>query len=355
MENHAYMDSAALRKLWIKEARGGILRIFIALFVFQIISFAVVNIAAIALAIISPHLFLELADNAIFNILLSSGAMYLLAFPVFYLIVRKMRVHRPEKKKLEAGELMTALFAGEALMIAGNYVGIALMAIVEGIIGQPISNGTADLISDAPIWLLALIVVVIGPIVEELIFRKLVIDRLSVHGELFAIIVSSVAFGIFHQNIYQLFYATLLGFLLGYVYLKCGDIKVPVLIHMVMNLLGSIVALFVQEKADTLLEILENEAYATGEMPYDVIFQLYDAICAILSYDALVYGMAIAGFVILIIGFSRKKFRLSRECPLPLDAGGLTEATLLNAGTLLFLALSAIITMMNMISQIITA
>lgn len=354
MENQTYMDGSTLRKLWIREARGGILRIFIALFVFQIISFAVVNLVAVALAIISPHLYLELADNAIFNILLSSGVMYLLAFPVFYLIVRRMRVRRPEKHELKAGELIIALFAAEALMIAGNYVGVALMAIVEGIIGQPIPNGTSDLISDAPIWLLALIVVVIGPIVEELIFRKLMIDRLSVHGEFFAIIVSSVAFGIFHQNVYQLFYATLLGFLLGYVYLKCGDIKVPILIHMLMNLLGSIVALFVQEKAETLVEILENEAYAT-EMPYDVTLQLYNALCAVLSYEALVYGMAIAGFVMLIIGFSRKKFRLSKDCPLPLDSRGLSEATLINAGTILFLALSAIMTVMNMILPIITA
>ena len=348
MENQAYTDSVALRKLWIKEARGGISRIFISLFVFQIISFGVVNLTAIALAIISPRLYLELAENAVFNILLSSGAMYCLAFPVFYLMVRKMKVRLPQKTKLEAGELITALFIAETLMIAGSYASMSLTALIEGIIGQPIPDNTSELILDTPIWLLILIVVIIGPIVEELIFRKLMIDRLSPHGELYAVIVSSVAFGIFHQNIYQLFYATLLGFLLGYLYLKSGDIKISIFVHMIINLLGSVVALFIQEKVALLSELSDNAAYAE-EIPYDVAFKLYDAVCAVLSYEALVYGMALAGFVMLIIGFRRKKYRLSKDCPLPLDARGLTEATLVNVGAILFLALSAIMTFMNMI------
>ena len=85
------------------------------------------------------------------------------------------------------------------------------------------------------------------------------------------------------------------------------------------------------------------------------MLKLYDAICAVSSYAVFVYGMAITGFVMLIIGFTKKKFRLSRDCPLPLDAWGLTEATLLNAGVILFLVLSAIITLINMILPLIAA
>ena len=348
MENQTYTDGVAPRKLWIKEARGGISRIFISLFVFQIISFGVVNLTAIALAIFSPKLYLVLAESAVFNILLSSGVMYCLAFPIFYLMVRKMRVRLPKKTKLEAGELITSLFIAETLMIVGSYVSLSLTSLLEEIIGQPIPDNTSELILDAPVWLLILIVVIIGPIVEELIFRKLMIDRLSLHGELYAVIVSSVAFGIFHQNVYQLFYATLFGFLLGYVYLKSGNIKLSILLHMVINLLGSVVALFIQEKLTLLGELSENADYAY-EIPYDVAFKLYGAVCAVLSYEALVYGMGLAGLVMLIIGFRKKKYRLSKDCPLPLDASGLTKATLVNVGTVLFLVLSAIMTLMNVI------
>ena len=48
-------------------------------------------------------------------------------------------------------------------------------------------------------------------------FRKLIIDRMSIYGDKLAIIVSSIAFGLFHGNFYQIFYATLIGFILGYV------------------------------------------------------------------------------------------------------------------------------------------
>lgn len=349
MQDNFVYDTALERRGWIREAGGRCARIFLALLAFELISGAAVYGFSFMLAIFDPDTYLLIADDAVFNILLSSVPMYLIAFPVLYLIIRKMKVHRPVKTKLEPGELLLALFVAEALMLAGNYVGLTLMSFVEGILGQPIPDSTAGIIAEAPPWILAIIVVAIGPTVEELIFRKLFIDRLRVHGDLYAIIVSSVAFGIFHQNIYQLFYATLIGFLLGYLYIKSGDIKKPILIHMAINFFGSVAGFFVQDNIDVLNEILETieEKGPGAELPYETVFELYGSMSAILSYTMLIYGMAIAGIVIIILAFVKKQIKLSKTPPLPLDAGGLAEATLLNVGAILFLVLSVIMTVSN--------
>ena len=201
MEYNTYVDPSLERKLWIRDAANRVSRIFLALFVYEIISYALVYAVTLVMAIINPSLYLEVAESPIFNMLLSSFSMYLVAFPVLYLMVRKMRVHRFEKKKLEAGEMVLAFCIAETLGLIGSYISNILTTTFTAVTGIVPEDGTSDLIAETPIWLLAIIVVVIGPIVEELIFRKLIIDRLSVHGELFAIILSSVAFGIFHQNI----------------------------------------------------------------------------------------------------------------------------------------------------------
>ena len=101
-------------------------------------------------------------------------------------------------------------------MFVGNMIGSSLNGIIGTILGHEIKNSTSDLIETTPLWLVFLVVVIIGPIVEELMFRKLMIDRLGRYGDAVAITVSSIAFGLFHGNFYQFFYAAMLGFVLGY-------------------------------------------------------------------------------------------------------------------------------------------
>ena len=108
MYNKPFSEPSPERRLWIREAAGGISRIFLALFVFELVSLALVYAVVFALALFAPSIYVALAESAIFNILLSSVSMYLVAFPIFYLIVRKMRTHRLEKRKPKAGTLLLA-------------------------------------------------------------------------------------------------------------------------------------------------------------------------------------------------------------------------------------------------------
>ncbi|WP_442856211.1 CPBP family intramembrane glutamic endopeptidase [Butyrivibrio sp. MC2021] len=87
-----------------------------------------------------------------------------------------------------------------------------------------------------------IMVAVLAPIFEELVFRKLIIDRTIRYGELMSIVFSSLAFGLFHCNLYQVFYAFVLGLILGYVYVRTGNIILTIIMHMCVNASSSVLA-----------------------------------------------------------------------------------------------------------------
>ena len=77
----------------------------------------------------------------------------------------------------------------------------------------------------------------IGPIMEELIFRGAVLDRLCLAAYPFwmANLIQAVLFGVFHTNLVQGIYAFLWGSLLGLVYQATGSILASILAHIVFN------------------------------------------------------------------------------------------------------------------------
>ena len=54
----------------------------------------------------------------------------------------------------------------------------------------------------------------------------------------YAMVYSSVVFGVLHVNLVQMLYGFLLGLMLAYVYEKYGSLKAPAAAHMAMNLLS---------------------------------------------------------------------------------------------------------------------
>ena len=98
----------------------------------------------------------------------------------------------------------------------------------------------------------------IGPIVEELVFREGILRQLKKAGlsSLSAIIISSVLFGLAHGNMAQFVMATLLGVVLGVLYERTGDIRLSAPAHILNNSFGVLLLYFPQieegfEKIDT--------------------------------------------------------------------------------------------------------
>ena len=97
-----------------------------------------------------------------------------------------------------------------------------LMTIVSVITGETMVHQVEEMIMDMSLWAVILSAVILAPIMEELIFRKLVLDRLAGYGPAVAMSVSALVFGLAHGNFYQFFYAFLLGLIFAYIYLHTG-------------------------------------------------------------------------------------------------------------------------------------
>lgn len=90
--------------------------------------------------------------------------------------------------------------------------------------------------SDFGIWGGILRVVILAPVVEELIFRGIILTGFRRNYPAFlAIFLSALLFALFHLNPWQLLPTFLLGLLLGYVRLRSGSLLAAIITHALHN------------------------------------------------------------------------------------------------------------------------
>ncbi|NLJ96555.1 MAG: CPBP family intramembrane metalloprotease [Clostridiales bacterium] len=94
-----------------------------------------------------------------------------------------------------------------------------------------------------------LYVIIIAPILEELIMRGILFNRLR-YGMTFVVanMIQSMVFGIYHMNLIQGLYAFGTGLILGYIYEKTRTLMAPIFLHMTINALGIILPNLIGEK-----------------------------------------------------------------------------------------------------------
>lgn len=180
-------------------------------------------------------------------VLFTSLANYMVGGIVTYLIVRDMPVICKPVARRTSGKL---LFAGFLVCISGlylgNVIGQMLMRLVSALQGKPMINPVEQILNGLSGWAIFLTMVVMAPICEEIIFRKVIIDRIRLYGDKAAIVVSGFIFGLCHGNFYQFFYAFIIGAVFAYIYIQTGRLRYTIVFHMIINFLGSMVGLKVQ-------------------------------------------------------------------------------------------------------------
>jgi membrane protease YdiL (CAAX protease family) len=83
----------------------------------------------------------------------------------------------------------------------------------------------------------ALSIGIIGPIVEEFIFREAILGWMLRGGvnKWVAITASAIVFGLIHANPAQIPFATVIGFIFGIIYYKTGNIVITSILHILNN------------------------------------------------------------------------------------------------------------------------
>ena len=194
----------------------------------------------------------EIINNINISTVISAICNYILPLPILIHLMNKIKSTRPEIHKINIKTFLKYLCITITLMWIGNLTGTIITTILGGAIQSDISNPIQTLINSTDIWLNLLLISIIGPIFEEFFFRKLLIDRTIVYGAKVSIILSAVIFGLVHGNLNQFFYSALIGGFLGYVYIKTGRITYTIALHMIINLIGSVVSLSLNNSISSL-------------------------------------------------------------------------------------------------------
>lgn len=247
---------------------------------------------------------------------------YLVGLPVGLFIMRKVPALSREKVSFGPGRYLALLPMCIFLMYAGNLAGVLVSSLLSLLL--PVSAGNPlEAFADSSLLFRVLIMVLLGPTVEELVFRKTLIDRMRPYGEKLAVVTSAAMFALFHGNFAQMFYAFALGALFGYVYLKTNRLRYTVGLHVFVNFMGMVVGPAAAERAD--LDLLDSGDFSAMLTPGNAVFLCY-ALALVL--------LAVAGLVLLCIRSRRVSFD---QAPLELPREARFKTVWLNVGMVLFL------------------
>lgn len=286
----------------------------------------------------------ELLDNSNFVIILSSVLQYGIGFPLLFLMLKKIPKQAPLQNPLSTKSFLKYASVSVFFMYVGNYISSFLMVYIESALGRAPENAVNTVLDNTNIVLSLICVGIIGPIVEEIMFRKLFTDRLTPYGDKIAIFLPALVFGLFHANLYQFFYAFFLGAIFSYIYVKTGKLIYTCALHIFINVFFGILPSFIFSKID-LEELMElsssggiSEAYVKANlMPLSLL----------LIYEFVMYGLIFAGIFILSRNIRNITFN---KGAVKLPKGEGADIMFFNAGAILLITVCLILTAINTFS-----
>lgn len=244
---------------------------------------------------------------------------YLLAFWLFVRTMPKPEWQKePLRFKTEA-EIFLMMYASAGVL---NQLGSAITKTAPA--GGDFQLDLLAKMQSTRLPIAIAIPVIIGPIVEELIFRKLMIDRIRGYGEKTAIIFSAICFGLFHGNLTQFLFAGVVGLFLGYVYCKTGKVFHTIIMHMLLNATSSVILLIVP--------LLEEPHEDTAAVAFIGVLLLL-----------LVLGlMTVFGFIFLFRWIKQKRFVFDESMPDCIPQNEALKTVYLNPGVVLLFVIEIV-------------
>ena len=231
----------------------------------------------------------------------------IIGFPLILGLTGKIPTREIPKQKFGFFKFLPYIFMTFGIGIPLSFVGSLVNTMLTVPFGGSNTSVILELLNSSSILPRILVVGILAPIFEELIFRKVLIDRLSRYSTFLAIFVSGLFFGLYHGNFSQFFFATGIGLLFAFLYSKTGKIHLTIILHMVVNLFTSVITTTALQKV--------HAANPNMDMSQDFLMSHPEAFAATilmgLTYACLAL-LTIIGIIIFIIFAATRKFRLEK-------------------------------------------
>lgn len=257
-------------------------------------------------------------------------SMYLIGAPVMAALIKKIPAEAiAEKKKMSFGQWFKAFIMCMAITYVGNIIGNIVTTIIGIIKGGKVSNVIGQVTGAVHPLVTLLIIVIMAPVVEEFLFRKLLIDRTAKYGEGLSIILSGLMFGLYHGNLNQFAYAFLIGCFLAFIYTRTKNVWYPVAIHMLLNFFGSFVSTLLMS-ASGYGEIMELAATNASEAEITaVVMKHLPGMIGMCAYSMFIFAALIFGIVLFIKHLKSMKLK---QGDITIEKGSRFKTVILNWG-----------------------
>ena len=144
-------------------------------------------------------------------------------------------------------------------------------------------------------------VCLLGPVLEELLYRGVLLQSLRKYNERFAIVVSAMIFGMMHQNPTQCILGMLVGLPLAMITIKSGSIIPAIITHIIVNTSNVVFALLIMSDNN----VYENMVYE-NILPKDGL-PLLGIILSLLWRFGFLFAGIVVGVVALAKGLKMKR------------------------------------------------
>ena len=217
---------------------------------------------------------------------------------VIYCIINRRKVLKeiPFKKISFLNILLVILFTYAVLPVV-TLINAISMLFVENSVSTVLDDFTRN-----PFLLALFMVAVLPAVFEEFSFRGIIYNGLKSRNILYAIIVSGVSFGLFHMNINQFLYATVLGVVLALLAEATDTILAPMLMHFIFNS-NSVVLTYLMEW----LQKFINQSTAETEKITEEAADYLGAVIAVYAVIGLIAGV-IAFLLFMLIAKRCKRW-----------------------------------------------
>lgn len=168
---------------------------------------------------------------------------WILSLPIIYYFVKTYNKYEYFKtnEKLNVKDFNT-YFA--LVFFIGNICNLLIISIFK-------FKGRTPLINE-PLYIDVIMAVFVAPILEEIVFRGVIMNNLRKYGIRVAIIINSLLFGLSHYNIEMIVPAFLTGIIFSYIAYKYS-IKYSILIHFFINAVTKISQVLILLRVELIL------------------------------------------------------------------------------------------------------
>lgn len=276
----------------------------------------VITVVQIAMSVVVAFLCPEALLTTEFSLVAVFLSTDVIGFAVYYLLMRMPKEERLllekkyERKKMSGKDFAVVFIICMAATYLFNIVSNVITYVIGLIRQSPVVNPLNTVIGTDHLLLQIFVICIAAPVVEEIIFRKLLLDRVRPYGDKFAIWFTALMFALLHGNLSQVLYALALGMIFAYIVLRTNDIRYSIALHVMINLIGS-----------TAIPMMT----AGGDMILAAVAGL------------IILAFLIAGVVLFLLNIKRIELE---EGEIQLEKRGRFKMVYLNAGMVLYLLAS---------------